>query len=77
MGGSILGMLPLAIFRVSFFCSGENWLEATSRVDMGHILGPESHVCIAILVRFLVAMTMGIWDRECGPFGQFSLFLPY
>ena len=23
---------------------------------------------IAILVRFLLAMTMEIWDRECGPF---------
>ena len=35
---------------------------------MGHILGPKSHVSLAPLVRFLLAMTMEIWDRECGAF---------
>ena len=35
---------------------------------MGHIFRPNSHVSIATLVRLLLAMTMEIWDRECGPF---------
>ena len=35
---------------------------------MGHILGPKCNVFIATLVRLLLAMTMGIRDRECGPF---------
>ena len=35
---------------------------------MGHILGPKSHVSTTTLVRLLLAMTMEIWDRECGPF---------
>ena len=35
---------------------------------MGQTLGPKSHLCIAILVRLLLALTMEIWDRECGPF---------
>ena len=35
---------------------------------MGHILEPNSHVSIAASVRLLLAMTMEIWDRECGPF---------
>ena len=35
---------------------------------MGHILGPRSFVPRATLVRFLLAMAMEIWDRECGPF---------
>ena len=34
---------------------------------MGLILGPRSHVSIATLVRLLLAMTMEIWDPECGP----------
>ena len=41
---------------------------------MGHILGPSSHVSIANLVRLLLAMTVEIWDHECGPFSLFSLF---
>ena len=36
--------------------------------DMGHMLGPMSHVSIAILVRLLLAMTINIWDTACGPF---------
>ena len=39
-----------------------------SRVDMGHVLGPKSHVSIAALVGLLLAMTMEIWDFECGLF---------
>ena len=35
---------------------------------MRHILGPKSLVSIATLVRLLLAMTLDIWDRECGPF---------
>ena len=35
---------------------------------MEFILGPKSHVSTATLVRPLLAMTMEIWDRECGPF---------
>ena len=35
---------------------------------MGHILEPKCHVPIAISVRLLLAMTMEIWNRECGPF---------
>ena len=38
------------------------------RVDMGHVLGPQSHESIALLVRLLRAMGMEIWDCECGPF---------
>ena len=35
---------------------------------MGHILGPQSHVSIATLVRSLLVITMEIWCCECGPF---------
>ena len=35
---------------------------------MGHILGPESHVSIANLVRPLLALAMDKCDRECGAF---------
>ena len=35
---------------------------------MGHILGLKSHVSLATLVGLLLAMTIYIWDRECGPF---------
>ena len=42
---------------------------------MGHILGPKSNVSIASLVRLLLAMTMEIWDRECGLFQpKFAVF---
>ena len=67
MGCSIWGMLPLAIFRVPLFRQEEKWVEAISRVEMGHISGPESSVSIATFVRLLLAMTMEIWDRQCGP----------
>ena len=43
-------------------------MEATSRVDMQHVLGPKSHVSLATLVRFLLAMTMETWDCVCVPF---------
>ena len=68
MGGLIWGMLPFAIFRGPFSRQEEKLLEATSRVDMGHISRPNSHVSIAISVTLLLAMTMEIWDCECGPF---------
>ena len=35
---------------------------------MRHILGPKSHVSMATLVISLLAMTMEIWDSECGRF---------
>ena len=50
MGGSIWGMLPLAIVRVPFFREKEKQLEATSRVDMGRKLGLKSHVSMEHLV---------------------------
>ena len=37
-------------------------------VDMGHILGINSHVSTAICARSLLAMAMETWDPECGPF---------
>ena len=46
------------------------------RVGKWHILGPKSHVLIAILVGRILAVAMEIWNHECGPFGQISLFLP-
>ena len=61
-------MLPLAIFCVPSFGKGEKWLEAISRVDTGHILGPKSNMSIAILIGLLLTMTMDVWDRERGPF---------
>ena len=68
MGGPICGMMLFAIFCVSFFRYGEKLIEATWSVKMGHILGPKCHVSIANLLRLLLAMTMEIMDRECGPF---------
>ena len=45
---------------------------------MGYILGPKLHVAMAILVRLLLAMTMEIWDSECGPFwGNFCCFCDF
>ena len=35
---------------------------------MGHMLGPKANVSIAPLLSFLLALTMEIWDPECGPF---------
>ena len=46
------------------------------RVGKGHILGPKSHVSIALLVGRIFAVAMEIWNHECGSFGQISLFLP-
>ena len=75
MGVPVWGMLPFSIFGLPFFRYGEKWIEATSRVDMGHMLGPKSHVSIASLSGLLHAVTMEIWDRECGLFRPiFALF---
>ena len=35
---------------------------------MRHVLELKSHLSIAVLVRLLLAMTMEIWDCECGTF---------
>ena len=37
-------------------------------MDKGNISGPMSYVSIATLVRLLFAMTVEIWNSECGPF---------
>ena len=58
----------LPFFVYNFSAKGKKYSEATSRVDMGHQLGPKSHVSIATFVRLLLAMTMEIWDCECGAF---------
>ena len=39
------------------------------RVDIGHILGPRSHMSFAFLVRLLLSVAMEVGDRWCGPFG--------
>ena len=57
MGDPIWCVLLLAIFHLPFFRLEEKWLEATSRVDMGHILEPTS---MATLVLLLLAMAMEI-----------------
>ena len=42
---------------------------------MAHILVPKSHVSVATLVRLLLAMSMKILNRECGPLRpNFSVF---
>ena len=42
---------------------------------MGHILGPTSHVSVALFLRLLLAMVMEILDRDCGPFWpNFAVF---
>ena len=41
---------------------------ATTRVGKRHILGPKSHVSIASLAERILAVTMEIWNHECGPF---------
>ena len=38
------------------------------RVGKWHLLGPRSHVSIASLVGRILAVTMEIWNHECGPF---------
>ena len=40
-----------------------------------HILGPKSHMSIAVLVERILAVTMEIWNHECGPFWpNFAVF---
>ena len=46
------------------------------RIGKWHILGPRSHVSKASLVGMILAVAMDIWNHECGPFGQISLFFP-
>ena len=38
------------------------------RVGKRHILGPKSDMSIASLVERILAVTMQIWNHECGPF---------
>ena len=64
----------LPFFVYPFPCKGEKWLEVTSRAAMEHILGPKCRVSIATMVRFLLAITMEIWDRQCGPFWAIFVF---
>ena len=51
------------------------------RVGKWHILGPKSHVSIASLVGWILAVAMDIWNHECGPFWpDFAVFchsMPY
>ena len=45
------------------------------RVGKWHILGPKSHVSIASLVGWILAVAMEIWNHECGPFWpNFAVF---
>ena len=45
------------------------------RVGKWHILGPKSHVSLALLVRGILAVAMEIWNHECGPFWpNFAVF---
>ena len=45
------------------------------RVGKWHILGPKSHMSIAFLVERILAVTMEIWNHECGPFWpNFAVF---
>ena len=45
------------------------------RVGKWQILGPKSHVSIASLVERILAVTMEIWNHECGPFWpNFAVF---
>ena len=45
------------------------------RVGKWHIWGPKSHVSIASLVGRIIAVTMEIWNHECGPFRpNFAIF---
>ena len=37
-------------------------------VGKWHILGPKSHVPLALLVGRIFAVAMEIWNHECGPF---------
>ena len=59
-GHSIWGMLLYSVFRVPFFRYGEKWLEVVSKVDIWHILGPQSHVSLATLVVLLLDTVMQI-----------------
>ena len=60
MGGPIWAMLLLANFCVPFSPLKDKWLEGTSQVGQGHVLGPRSHVCTAILVGVLLAEALEI-----------------
>ena len=45
------------------------------RVGKRHILGPKSHMSIAVLVERIFAVAMEIWNHECGPFWpNFAVF---
>ena len=45
------------------------------RVGKRHILGPISHMSSAYLVERILAVTMEIWNHECGPFWpNFAVF---
>ena len=45
------------------------------RVGKWHMLGPKSHVFIALLVKRILTVAMEIWNHECGPFGpNFAVF---
>ena len=45
------------------------------RVGKWHILGPKSHVSLALLVGRILTVAMEIWNHECGPFGpNFAVF---
>ena len=45
------------------------------RVGKWRILGPKSHVFIALLVGGILAVAMEIWNHECGPFWpNFAVF---
>ena len=45
------------------------------RVGKWHRLGPKSHVSIASLVGMILAVAMGVWNHDCGPFlPNFAVF---
>ena len=45
------------------------------RVGKRHILGPKSHVSMALLVGKIFTVAMEIWNHECGPFSpNFPVF---
>ena len=45
------------------------------KVGKQHILGPKSHMSLASLVERILAVTMEIWNHECGPFWpNFAVF---
>ena len=45
------------------------------KVCKRHILGPKSDVSKASLVERILAVAMGLWNHECGPFWpNFAVF---